>query len=118
MPAGGRLRASIISLLLAFASDAGAGGIHPTYTLPWTGKGEILTYRSCGCADGCWVAELRELKGKRIKARLRCDCGNLLFAYPAKVGEKTMGKSCSVINASNDKQEAISQEMRRIVGGN
>ncbi|MBB3121004.1 hypothetical protein [Pseudoduganella violacea] len=109
------LRVGLTLLLLALAGLAGASSNPQTYALSWSGKGEVLSYRSCGCADGCWVAELRKRKTKRLKASLRCDCENLLYTYPAKSAERAMGKSCSAINDSPGKQEAISETMKHIV---
>ena len=106
------LAALIISLLAKSAYSAGQPN---TYTLTWAEKSEQLTYRSCGCADGCWIAELRERKSKRLKASLRCDCSNLLGRYPAKSPERELQKSCSEINDREDKMDAISQAMKSLV---
>jgi hypothetical protein len=106
------LAALIISLLAQSAYSAGQPN---TYTLTWAEKSEQLTYRSCGCADGCWIAELRERKSKRLKASLRCDCSNLLGRYPAKTPEIEFKKSCSLIHDREDKMDAISQTMKSLV---
>lgn len=106
------LAAIVISLL---AKSAYASSYPNTYTLSWAEKSEQLTYRSCGCADGCWIAELRERKSKRLKASLRCDCSNLLGVYPAKSSERELQKGCSEINERNDKMDAISKMMKSLV---
>lgn len=110
-----RAFASILLLLLtksAFSSsNAGA------YFLPWAIKSERLTYRSCGCADSCWIAELRERKSRRLKALLRCDCEDLHGVYPANYSERKLQKSCAEINSSSDKLAAVSQTMKKLVGG-
>ena len=108
------LAAIIISLL---AQSAYSAGQPTTYSLSWAEKSELLTYRSCGCADGCWVAELRERQSKRLKASLRCDCATLLGRYPAKSPERELQKSCSEINDRDDKMDAISQRMKSLVDG-
>jgi hypothetical protein len=53
--------------------------------IPWNLKNEVLMYRSCGCADACWVAEVRNKKTGSIKIRLRSDCEKIL----QKVGSQT-----------------------------
>jgi hypothetical protein len=42
--------------------------------IPWKLKNEILMYHSCGCADACWVAEVRNKKTGSVKIRLRSNC--------------------------------------------
>ena len=56
----------------AFASGVHAAGGTGSYELPWRTRGEVLEYRSCGCADSCWVAEVRDTRTKALKGRLRC----------------------------------------------
>ena len=102
-------------LILLISSSAAAG--HETYVLAWQNKLEQLTYRSCGCADSCWVAQLRERKTKRLRATLRSDCSKLHAIYPANSPERELSKSASEINESADKMDAISQEMKSLVGG-
>jgi hypothetical protein len=108
-----RILAAILFSLLANSAFASS---HPTtYSLPWTEKSEQLTYRSCGCADGCWIAELRERKSKRLKAVLRCDCSNLHGVYPANSSERELQESCSEINDRSDKMDAVSKMMKRLI---
>ncbi|KQV82317.1 hypothetical protein ASD15_09740 [Massilia sp. Root351] len=104
-------------LLLTLANPASASSAPATYAVPWAVASEVLTYKSCGCADSCWVAELRERKSKKLKARLRCDCSSLLGRYPAQSSERTLQESCSDINQQDDKMGAVSQAMKRLVGG-
>lgn len=47
------------------------------YTLPWDNAAQKLTYRNCGCADSCWIAELRTKKSDTLLVKLRCDCEKL-----------------------------------------
>lgn len=100
---------SLLSLPVHSSSTPG------TYTLPWPKTTEQLTYRSCGYADACWTAQLRVRRSKRLKAVLRCDCNSLLVVYPVKTAERELQNSCSAINGSNDKMEAISQTMQRVI---
>lgn len=110
-----RVLAAILFSLLTSSAFASS---HPTtYSLPWGEKTEQLTYRSCGCADSCWVAELRERKSKRLKAVLRCDCSNLHGVYPADSSERDLQESCSEINDGSDKMHLVSQTMKRLIGG-
>lgn len=109
------LRIASVILMALLGGYANSSSNPQAYTLPWKGKGEQLTYRSCGCADACWIAELRERKTKRLKASLRCDCSSLLVTYPAKSVERELTKSCSRINDSADKASAISAEMMNVV---
>lgn len=108
-----RVLAAILFFL--FANSAFASSYPATHSLAWQKKSEQLTYRSCGCADSCWVAELRERRSKRLKAVLRCDCSSLHAVYPANSSERELQKSCSEINDRSDKMDAVSQAMKRLV---
>lgn len=101
--------------MLICLSTAPAVSGHETYVLPWKNKSEQLTYHSCGCADSCWVAELRGSKTKRLKATLRSDCSKLLAIYPANSPERELSKSVSEINDKVDKIKMISNEMKNLV---
>lgn len=90
---------------------------HETYVLGWKNKSEQLTYHSCGCADSCWVAELRESKTKSLKATLRSDCSKLHAIYPANSPERELPRPASEINDRVDKMDMISKEMKNIIEG-
>ena len=109
------VRAFVALLFALLANSAFASSDPSTYSLPWAEKSEQLTYRSCGCADSCWIAELRERKSKRLKAVLRCDCSNLHGVYPANSSEKELQESCSEINDGSDKMDAVSIRMKRLI---
>jgi hypothetical protein len=109
------LKISMFFLLIAVGGFATSSSYPQKYTLPWPGKDEILTYRSCGCADACWVVELREHQFKRLKASLRCDCEDLLIIYPIKTAERRLEESCSAINDQADKMKAISEKLKSII---
>ncbi len=105
-----------LALLLAMLARIAAASSDPgTASIAWTNKSEMLTYSSCGCADSCWVAELRERASKRLKARLRCDCATLFARYPANASERELPGSCAAINDSDGKMAAIAQTMKRMV---
>ena len=102
-------------LMAVLTNSADASSDPGTANIAWANKSEVLSYRSCGCADSCWVAELRERTSKKLKARLRCDCATLFARYPANSGERELPGSCSAINEQNDKMAAIAQTMKRLV---
>jgi hypothetical protein len=106
--------ASLICMAL-FAGYANSSSNPQADTLPWPRKGEQLTYRSCGCADSCWLAELRDRKSRRLVASLRCDCSSLLVTYPAKSPERELTNSCSDLNERADKRAAIAEKMKNVV---
>lgn len=107
----------ILSLLLLYGGYANSSSYPQRYTLAWPVKDEQLTYRSCGCADDCWVAELRTGNRKRLKAKLRCDCSSLYVTYPVNAAEQKRAESCPM-NGGPDKMAEISKEMKAIVVGN
>ena len=98
--------------MLAAGAHA-ASGTGPS-TLPWKTQGEVLQYRSCGCADACWVAEVRSVPGKALKARLRCDCERLHFSVGAKGAERVYAPSCEASEGPG-KPQWISQTMQRLL---
>lgn len=103
------LALSAIATLLILP-PAKAAGQHTKFELDWHRQGEVLTYQSCGCADSCWTAELR--KGKKLKARLRCDCEKLYFAK--ELGqEQEVADNCKEFNAEH-KMELIPQRMKEL----
>ena len=108
-----RTYVAIIASCGVFAAYASGGT--GEYKLPWTGRGEVLAYRSCGCADSCWVAEVRNIKSGAVKAKLRCDCEKLHFRVQTRGPEQLYAESCSVINEATDKPKAIREEMDRLL---
>jgi hypothetical protein len=106
----------ILSLLTLYVGLANASSDPQLYKLKWLVKGEQLTYRSCGCADECWVAELRTENRKRLKAKLRCDCSSLYVTYPVNAAEQKRAESCPM-NDGPDKMAEISKEMKAVVEG-
>jgi hypothetical protein len=104
----------ILSLLTVSGGLADASSDPQLSTLDWPVKSEKLTYRSCGCADACWVAELRTWNRKRLKAKLRCDCSSLYVTYPVNTAEQKRAGSCPM-NDEPDKMAEISKEMKAVV---
>lgn len=108
----------LTTILMAVLSNSAAASSDPgTASIAWPNQSEVLSYRSCGCADSCWVAELRERTSKRLKARLRCDCATLFARYPANSGERELPGSCAAINDSDSKMGAIAHTIKQLVAG-
>ena len=93
-------------LLASMSSTFAAGGTPPT-PLDWRVPGEVLVYRSCGCADACWVAEVRDRRTQAVKARLRCDCETLHFERVAVAAKPVALGTCDTLNGSDRKGDAI-----------
>lgn len=93
----------------AYASSTG------TYPLDWPHAGEVLSYRSCGCADACWVAEVRDRRTGALKARLRCDCESLHYARSSNSSKETALGNCESINGSGSKPEAIREKLEQLL---
>jgi hypothetical protein len=107
----------LASVLAVQASAAGGTGV---YELRWSKATELLEYRSCGCADACWVAEVRSRKTRHLKARLRCDCEKLFSSVGTRNSksaktEKIQSQSCTAFENA-DKAEAISKALEQLLG--
>ena len=89
----------LLGCLLAvvpFTAAHAAGGTGE-YPLPWPTAGEVLVYRSCGCGDACWVAEVRDARKRTVKARLRCDCEQLHASVAPGLKEALHAERCEAI---------------------
>ena len=104
-----------VVILLAGSSLAWASGGTGEYTLDWPVRGELLAYRSSGCADACWVAEVRSKTTHRVKARLRCDGEKLYFFQTGKSREQLLPQNCSAYNESNDSASLISNKLMALL---
>ncbi|WCM91866.1 hypothetical protein M5C99_15965 [Acidovorax sp. NCPPB 2350] len=102
-------------LLLGVGLAAHASGGAATYPLDWPHVGEVLTYRACGCADACWVAEVRLLRTKALKARLRCDCETLRYQQSSAGSEEKALGGCEPINGSERKSDAIRERLEQLL---
>lgn len=100
--------------VVASASTWAAGGTG-TYQLPWGKAGETLEYRSCGCGDRCWVAEVKDLKTRQTRARLRCDCERLFSQAGVRSAEIERSPTCKAFEPPADKQAAIRQELEQLL---
>ncbi|MDY7539685.1 hypothetical protein QN372_08095 [Undibacterium sp. RTI2.1] len=102
----------LLLLLSVFPFAASASGGTGKYTLPWARLGELLEYHSCGCADACWVAEVRAVTSRALLAKLRCDCENLHFSIGAHGKEQADIRSCSALD---NKPEFIRETLEKLV---
>lgn len=103
-------RVLVLAGLLCTSISWGAGGTGTT-VLAWRHAGETLVYRSCGCADACWVAEVRDRRTQVPKARLRCDCEVLHFEQLAVAAPHVTLGSCEALNGSERKADAIGEAL-------
>lgn len=101
----------VLTLSLAGVNAQAAGGTGE-YDLDWPVRGERLAYHSCGCADACWVAEVRSRQSRAVTSRLRCDCQKLYFWLPGRA-EQVVAEDCSATN-NQHKPEAIGEHMLRL----
>lgn len=101
----------LLFLALAAAGGASAQSGHQ-YKLDWSVPGEELIYRSCGCADSCWVAEVRSIRKKTVKAKLRCDCEKLYFSS-ASDAERVVSESCDAFN-EDGKMDRIAPRIKEL----
>lgn len=76
-------------------------------------KGETATYISCGCADTCWIAEIKYNKTSQVKAKLRCNSEKVLSSLK---GEKEVVRypNCKKFEDEN-KIKNIVEELKALV---
>ena len=92
-------------MLLAFTGQAIAARGKPITRIDeWKPTTEILEYHSCGMADMCWVAEVKNKKTKRRVASLRCD-GEKLFSILGKHPEIVAAENCHLFENESKFQE-------------
>jgi hypothetical protein len=102
-------------MLLVTPWTFAAGGTNE-YELDWPIAGEMLAYRSCGCGDSCWVAEVRDRASEQPRAALSCDCEQLF--YKPSDGEKLpLNESCAAINQGADKAALIGSKLQQLRQG-
>ena len=89
------------------------------YPLDWGRAGETLQYRSCGCADRCWVAEVKNQRSRKTLATLRCDCERLFARRSPELAEQFR----NALRAAKDRAsmldvgEAMFEEVALAAGG-
>lgn len=108
-----------MALALGVLQGAFASSGNPETKLAWPNKAEVLMYHSCGCADACWVAEVRDKKSRRVKQYLSCDCEVLHFGTTSKKAE-TSSESCTAWSAPTaemgSKDKLIENKMKKLLG--
>lgn len=77
---------------------------NPPNQLAWRPKTEVLEYHSCGAADACWVAQVKNKKTKKRVALLRCD-GEKLFSILGKHPEIVAAENCHLFENESKFQE-------------
>lgn len=101
--------ALLLPLFMAMPLAHAAGTWQP---LDWPNRQETARYRSCGCADACWIAEVHDRK-RQLKARLRCDC-EVVLAQIGKAPERQIAANCSAFE-QGDKFDAIRRELLQLL---
>lgn len=88
--------------------------LHPLYVLAWSNPKEVLTYRSCGCADACWTATVKVKKTGVVKATLKRSCDRLDYA----LGRKPLLPLDAPLEQfdADDKNQKIKQTLEKILG--
>ena len=97
---------------VGLACAAGGSG---TYPLEWGRPGEVLEYRSCGCADSCWVATVKHRKTRQTLAQLRCDCEKAYATVGPKGEERSFADTCHAFETP-EKPQAIRQALESLLG--
>ena len=106
------IRCATLAALVLAAGGACAQSGRP-YKLDWTVPGQELVYRSCGCADSCWVAEVRTAeRARRVVAALRCDCEKLYFS-DVKGVERMVSETCAPLN-DEGKMDRIAKRIKEL----
>lgn len=104
----------IIWLMFSAITPCFAAGGTGEYELPWPHPNEALMYHACGCADSCWVAEVRDRKTNKVLNRLSCDCTSLSFSKNGRKQNVPIDESCDEINRSRDKAELIKNKIEQL----
>lgn len=81
--------------------------------LAWKPKTEVLEYHSCGAADACWQAQVKNKKTKKRIATLRCD-GEKLFSSFGKYPETITAPDCNHFE-NKDKFQLIPEKLRSLL---
>ena len=104
-----------LALVCALGGVAAARAGSGIYPLDWENPAEVLEYHSCGCADSCWVAELRDVRTRELRARLRCDCERMYVALDAKTPDQLYADNCAAfeVDEVGAKPRAIIQWFER-----
>lgn len=101
-------------LLLIFASDLSIASSGNSVTqIAWHPRWEILEYRSCGAADACWIANVKNRKTNRSVATLRCD-GEKLYSRVGEGPERLEAENCYAFE-SEEKFQVIPRTLEKLL---
>jgi len=110
-------KAALLSILpIALSASSGevfASSGNPIMQLAWTPKTEVLEYHSCGAADACWVAQVKNKQTKKRIAILRCD-GEKLFSSVGRRAETNTAEDCHKFENDHKFQE-IPEALRELL---
>jgi hypothetical protein len=109
-----RLVFYILILLPLVATNAIASSGNRIQKLDWSKKSEVLEYHSCGCADSCWIAELKNKRTKKVMARLRCNCEKIFSLSPRSKDEVIFRADCKMFEGM-DKLDVITSEIKKLM---
>ena len=102
------MKATLVAVLSVVLFTVGeeslAASGNPLMQLAWKPKTEFLEYHSCGAADACWVAQIKNKKTKKRIALLRCD-GEKFFSILEKHSEIIAADDCRRFENGNKFQE-------------
>jgi hypothetical protein len=105
----------VLSALVSQLAMAASGTeVHPLYVLAWSNPKEVLTYRSCGCADACWTATVKVKKTGAVKATLKRNCDRLAYALGRRPLQ-ALNMPLELFDSENKNQE-IKQTLERVLG--
>jgi hypothetical protein len=104
----------VVFFLLFAGISINAFGGHEIQELDWNNPTETLKYHTCGCADSCWVAEVRSRKTNQLKARLACDCEKLYVSLDAKTPDRIYKNDCSEFE-TDEKFKKIPRAMKSLL---
>lgn len=116
-PAAPWLLPVLLLILLTYKSTGSvhAQASHAVQTLDWPRSDQVLSYRTCGCADACWVAEVSDARTRVLKARLRCDCETLFIYRPGAEPQREVAGPCEDLDRSGDKFGAIAGRLKALL---
>ena len=83
-------------------------------TIPWHNPSQFLEYHSCGCADSCWVAELRQKTTRRLIIRLRCDCHKVLYGFGKGKTETVLSEDGNAFEGEG-KMDKIAEQIKKLL---
>jgi hypothetical protein len=108
------IRSFVVVVLLFSGFSINAFGGHEIQELNWNNPTETLKYHTCGCADLCWVAEVRSRKTNQLKAKLACDCEKLYVRLDAKKSDRIYKNDCSAFE-TDEKFTLIPRTMKSLL---